>query len=181
MKRKSPAILQLRYLQTLFHHFQLARFAPLKLSCLKEKVSLFSKKFCCHWHLFRLDFFNVWHLFKVNKKDTRITSDIVLVSFLITMSRFHILFWSGTNTGLELKDSVARFENYNFSYTRFRARKTVLGARPSTCETVSFKEQTCTLLIITWYGGRKFTKSVLKPLAGKHYRSMSVLCTAPSL
>ena len=32
------------------------------------------------------------------------------------------------------------FINYNFSYTRFRARKTVLGARPCTWEIVSEKE-----------------------------------------
>ena len=36
------------YLQKLFHHFQLTRFALLKLSCPIEKVSLFSKKFCYH-------------------------------------------------------------------------------------------------------------------------------------
>ena len=32
------------------------------------------------------------------------------------------------------------FINYNFSYTRFRVRKTVLGARPCTWEIVSEKE-----------------------------------------
>ena len=45
LKRKSSVILQFCNLQKLFHHFQLARFAPLKLSCPKEKISLFSKKF----------------------------------------------------------------------------------------------------------------------------------------
>ena len=48
-----------------------------------------------------------------------------------------------------IKDYVQAFINYNFSYTRFRACKTVLGARPCTLEIVPVKEQTCTLLVIT--------------------------------
>ena len=56
LKRKSSAILQFCYLQKLFHHFQ--RFAPLKLSFPKDKVSLFSRKFFYHWHLFHLNCYN---------------------------------------------------------------------------------------------------------------------------
>ena len=41
------------------------------------------------------------------------------------------------------------FINYNFPYTRFRARKTVLGARPFTWEIVHVKQETYTLLIAT--------------------------------
>ena len=52
--------------------------------------------------------------------------------------------------------------NYNFWYTRFRARKTVLGARPCVWEIVLVNKQACTLLIMTWYGGRNCTKLVLK-------------------
>ena len=39
-------------------HFQLTSFALLKLSCTKEKVSLFSEKFSYHWHLFHLNCYN---------------------------------------------------------------------------------------------------------------------------
>ena len=55
MKRESSATLQFYYLQKLFHHFQLERFAPLKLSSPKKKFLLFSKMFCYHWHLFHLN------------------------------------------------------------------------------------------------------------------------------
>ena len=48
LKRKSSAILQFCCLQKLLHHFQLIRFALLKLSCPIERVSLFSKKFSYH-------------------------------------------------------------------------------------------------------------------------------------
>ena len=41
------------------------------------------------------------------------------------------------------------FIDYKFLYTRFRARKTVLGARPCTWEIRCVNEQTSTLLIIT--------------------------------
>ena len=44
------------------------------------------------------------------------------------------------------------------------------------CASVHVKEQTSTLLIITWYDGRNYTKSVLKPLAAKNEPSISVLC-----
>ena len=40
------------------------------------------------------------------------------------------------------------------------------------------KEQTCMLLIITWYSSRNCTKLVLKPLAAKNGLSISILCTA---
>ena len=46
-----------------------------------------------------------------------------------------------------------------------------------TWEIVPMKERTCTLLIITWHGCSKCTKLVLKPLAAKNGRSISVLCT----
>ena len=58
------------------------------------------------------------------------------------------------------------FINYNFSCTRFRARKTVLRARPCTWEIVHVKEQIYRLLIITWYRGKNWTQLILKPLAG---------------
>ena len=73
------------------------------------------------------------------------------------------------------------FINYNFLYTKFRARKTVLGARLCTWEIMHIKEQTCIILIITWYSSRKFTKLVLKPLADKNSLSISIICTAPFL
>ena len=46
-----------------------------------------------------------------------------------------------------------------------------------TWEIVPIKERTWTLLIITWHGCSKCTKLVLKPLAAKNGRSISVLCT----
>ena len=88
------------------------------------------------------------------------------------------------NSGLWSKKQQLQqaFINYNFfSYTRFCARKTVLGASLCTWEIVHVKEQTCMLLIITWYGGRKCTKLVLKPLAAKNGLSILVMCTAPFL
>ena len=73
------------------------------------------------------------------------------------------------------------FIEYSFLFTRFRARKTILGARLCMWEVIPLKEQTCTLLIITWYGGIKCTKFVLKFLIGKNALSISVLFTAPFL
>ena len=67
---------------------------------------------------------------------------------------------------------------------KFRARKIVLHARPCAWEIVHVKEQTCmtcTLLIITWLGGKNCTKLVLKPLAAKNGLSISVLWIAPFL
>ena len=60
------------------------------------------------------------------------------------------------------------------SYTRFCAHKIILGARLCIGELVHLKEKTCTLLI-TWYGGRKCTKLVSKPLIAKNCLSISVL------
>ena len=74
LKRKSSAILQFCYLQKLFHHFQLTRLALFKLSCPKEKVSLFSKKICYHWHLFHLNCYNNFSLSFLNKINTAIAS-----------------------------------------------------------------------------------------------------------
>ena len=73
------------------------------------------------------------------------------------------------------------FINYNFSCTKYRARKTVLGARRYTLEIVHVKEQTSTLLIITWYGSKNCAKLVLKPLLAKNGLYISVLCIAPFL
>ena len=46
---------------------------------------------------------------------------------------------------------------------------------------VHVKDQTCTLLIITWWSGRNCPKLVFKPLAAKKDLSISVLFTAPFL
>ena len=73
------------------------------------------------------------------------------------------------------------FINYNFSYTKFRACETVLGARPCTWQIVNGKEQICTLLTITWYSSRNCNKLVLKPLAAQNGLSISILCTSPFL
>ena len=54
------------------------------------------------------------------------------------------------------------FINYNFSYMRFHARKTVLVACPCTWEIVLVKGQMCMLLILTC-SSRKCTNLVLKP------------------
>ena len=79
MKRKSSAILQFSYLQKLFHHFQLTKFIPLKLSCSKEKVSLFSKNFCYHWHLFHLNCYtNLFLSFLAMKHNNSVVMRIVL-------------------------------------------------------------------------------------------------------
>ena len=65
------------------------------------------------------------------------------------------------------------FINYNFSGTRFRTRKTVLGACPCTQVIVHAKEKKCTrmctckLLIISSYDGRNCTKLLSKLLAAK--------------
>ena len=73
------------------------------------------------------------------------------------------------------------FINYDFWCTRFRAHKTVLVACLCTWEIMHKKEQVSTLLIITYYRGRNFTKLVLKPLSAKNGLSISVLCTVPFL
>ena len=78
-------------------------------------------------------------------------------------------------TKIELQD----FIKYNISYTRFRARKTVLGVRSCTWGIVNVKDHTYTFLIIT-YGGRNCNKLVLKP-AAINGLSISVMCTAPFL
>ena len=80
-----------------------------------------------------------------------------------------------------LKDPPKSGLHNNFSYTRFCACKTILGACPCMWEIMPVKEQTYMSLIITWYGGRKCTKLVLKPLAAKSDLSFSVLCTTPFL
>ena len=80
-----------------------------------------------------------------------------------------------------LKSQNHTITRYNFSDTEFRARKTILGAHPCMWKIMHIKEQTCTLLIITWFSGRKCTKLVLKPLTSKNGLSISVLCTAPFL
>ena len=47
-------------------------------------------------------------------------------------------------------DTKALYEAFiNFSYTRFHAHKTILGAFQCTWEIVRLKEQTCVILIIT--------------------------------
>ena len=63
----------------------------------------------------------------------------------------------------------------------FPACKTVLGARPCTGEILQVKEQVCTLLILTWWGDRNFTKLVLKSLEAKNGLSISVLYITPFL
>ena len=70
---------------------------------------------------------------------------------------------------------------YFFLYTRFHARKTVLGVRPCTWEIMHVKEQTCTLLIIAWHGLRNYSIVVLKSSAAKNILSTSILCLAPSM
>ena len=57
--------------------------------------------------------------------------------------------------------TLQAFINHNFSYKRFRARL-------STWKIMYIKEQTCNLLIITWYGRRNRTKLQRKPLAAKN-------------
>ena len=54
-------------------------------------------------------------------------------------------------------------------YTRFPARKTVIGARPRTWKIVHVREQICKCtLLMTWYDGRNCTKLVLKLLTVKN-------------
>ena len=50
-----------------------------------------------------------------------------------------------------------------------------------TWEIIHVKEQTCTLLILIWYGCRNCTKLVSKLLAAKNSLSISVLCIASFL
>ena len=78
------------------------------------------------------------------------------------------------------KPLTQAFINYNSSCTRFCACKTVLDPCLCAWEIVQVKEQTCTLLVIT-YGSRNYTKLVLKPLAAKSGLSISILCIAPFL
>ena len=74
------------------------------------------------------------------------------------------------------------FINYHFSYTRFCACQTVLGAPTCTWEIMPVNKQTYTLFIIAWYSSRKCSiKLVLKPLAAKKGLFISVLCIAPFL
>ena len=83
------------------------------------------------------------------------------------------------NSRLDASSPDQAFINYNFSYARFRVRETVLGACPCTWEIVHVKEQMCTLLIITWYGGRNCTKLVLKPLVTKNGLFQSCVLLLP--
>ena len=71
------------------------------------------------------------------------------------------------------------FINYNFLFTGFCARKTILRACLCTWEIVQVKEGTDTLLLITWFGSRNCAKSVFKSLAAKKSLSIRVLCTVP--
>ena len=78
------------------------------------------------------------------------------------------------------KPLTQAFINYNFLCTRFCACEDVLGPCLCAWKIVQVKEQTCTLLVIT-YGSRNYTKLVLKPLAVKSGLSISVLYIAPFL
>ena len=78
---------------------------------------------------------------------------------------------------LNATKKIQAFINYNFWYTRFRALKSVLGARLCT----HVKYGTCTLLVLIWYDSKNCTKLVLKALAAKNSLSISVLYTAPFL
>ena len=69
------------------------------------------------------------------------------------------------------------FVNYNFSYTRFRAHKVVLAARPCTWEIVHVTNSN----MIRRKEFRNCTTLVSKPLAAKNGLSISVLCIAPFL
>ena len=51
--------------------------------------------------------------------------------------------------------TFATFTGLNFSYTKFHARKTVLGKRSCTWEIVPIKEQMWKLTIIARYGSKK--------------------------
>ena len=62
---------------------------------------------------------------------------------------------------------------------RFWSCKTISAARLSMWKIVHIKEQTYSLLIIAWYGGRNFTKLILKFLAIKNNVSISTLCISP--
>ena len=50
---------------------------------------------------------------------------------------------------------------------RFCKCKTILGECPCMWENIHIKEETCTLLIITWFDGRNCTTLVLKLLTAK--------------
>ena len=59
---------------------------------LKKLLSKLSCKWLLSWQ--RKHSGKVWNLFKVNKKKhLRDVIDVVLLSMLLTMKRFHILFW----------------------------------------------------------------------------------------
>ena len=76
----------------------------------------------------------------------------------------HTMYGRCPSSSLYIVFRLQAFINYNLLYTRFHAHKIALGARLCMWESVHVKEQMCTLLIITWYGGRNCTKLVLKPL-----------------
>ena len=72
------------------------------------------------------------------------------------------------------------FINYSLLCTRFRAFKIALLARPFTWEIRHAKEQTCTLLKITWYISINRTKLLLKPVAARNGLCFSpVYCSFP--
>ena len=77
---------------------------------------------------------------------------------------------------LKLDMQNQAFINLNFLCMRFGAYKTVLGACLCMLEIVHVKEQTCTLLIMTWYGGRNCAKLVLKSLAAKDHLFLCQPC-----
>ena len=95
--------------------------------------------------------------------------------------------FTGTTKKCENKNLSQFLFQYNF--LKCNARQVGLTVctqnrfrcTPCTWKIVHIKEQTCTLLIITWYGDRNCTKLVLKPLAAKNGLSVSVLYIAPFL
>ena len=90
---------------------------------------------------------------------------------------------TSTSSGkkFSVKLDYQAFINYNFSYMRFCACRTVLGACQWMQEIAPVKVQRYTLLIITWNSSRKCSKLLLKPLEAKNSLSILVQCTAPFL
>ena len=91
--------------------------------------------------------------------------------YFVLVSLLYLLLFSGLNYLV-----MEAFINYNFSYKRFTAHKTVSGEHLCKWETVPVKEQMCTLLT-TWNSGRKCDKLIFKPFAVN--QSSSVLCITP--
>ena len=102
-----------------------------------------------------------------------------VVVFLVSMQLqkwWTLLRWSKVTQKVR---QILKNSWYSIYFIIFHAQNFV--CTKITWEIIHVKEQTCTLLILIWYGCRNCTKLVSKLLAAKNSLSISVLCIASFL